>query len=119
VKFGWNAARVGNGRRPNVRNGSKADPINQFRSRPWTLDLYLARLSSAQVLEKQMPRSKPNGPRLEALLDQLDRLRVKIGLAGSDGRSSGYDIGDLRRKLMLIDHAIIQQWEDPSAWDPV
>ena len=61
-----------------------------------------------------MSHSKPNGPRLEALLDQRDRLRVKIGLAGSDGHSSDYDIGDLRRKLMLIDHAIIQQWEDPT-----
>jgi len=40
---------------------------------------------------------------------------LEIGLAVGDGQSSDYDIGDLRRKLMLIDHAIIQQWEDPTA----
>ena len=61
-----------------------------------------------------MSHSKLTGPRLEALLDRRDRLRLKIGLAVGDGQSSDYDIGDLRRKLMLIDHAIIQQWEDPT-----
>jgi hypothetical protein len=62
-----------------------------------------------------MSRPKLYGPRLETLLDQRDHLRVEIALAATDGRSSDYDIGDLRRKLMLIDHAIMQQWEDPRA----
>lgn len=62
-----------------------------------------------------MSQAKPHGPRLEALLDQRDRLRVKINLAEHDGRTSDYDLTDLRRKLLLIDHAIIQQWENPGA----
>lgn len=62
-----------------------------------------------------MAHPKPHGPRLEALLDQRDRLRLEINLAQGGGRATDYDVGDLRRKLLLIDHAIIQQWEDPSA----
>lgn len=62
-----------------------------------------------------MSQAKPRGPRLEALLDQRDRLRVKISLAEHDGSTSDYELTDLRRKLLLIDHAIIQQWENPSA----
>ena len=62
-----------------------------------------------------MAHQKPHGPKLETLLDQRDRLRVKIGLAENDGHSSDYDLGDLRRRLMMIDHAIIQQWDDPNA----
>jgi hypothetical protein len=62
-----------------------------------------------------MPHPKPHGPRLETLLDQRDRLRVEINSAQNDGRTTDYDVGDLRRRLMLIDHAIIQQWDDPAA----
>ena len=62
-----------------------------------------------------MAHPKPRGPKLETLLDQRDRLRDKISLAENDGHSSDYDLGDLRRRLVIIDHAIIQQWDDPSA----
>ena len=62
-----------------------------------------------------MAHPKPRGPKLETLLDQRDGLRDKISLAENDGHSSDYDLGDLRRRLVIIDHAIIQQWDDPSA----
>lgn len=39
-----------------------------------------------------MAQAKPRGLRLEALLDQRDRLRVKIGLAKHEGRTSDYDL---------------------------
>jgi hypothetical protein len=58
---------------------------------------------------------KPQGPKLEALLDQRERLRVKITEAENDGHSTDYDLGDLRRRLLMIDNAVIRQWDDPNA----
>jgi hypothetical protein len=62
-----------------------------------------------------MSHPKPHGPRLETLLDQRDRLGIEITSAENDGRTTDYDVGNLRRKLLLIDHAIIQQWDDSAA----
>jgi len=59
-----------------------------------------------------MPDPNPHGPRLESLLDQRDRLRIKISLAEQDGLTSDQEIGELRRQLLIVDHSIIQHWGD-------
>jgi len=99
--------------------GLQSQISTHCRSHRATSPLAHARVLNVWGLERSAttmpPTRKPQGPRLEALLDQRDKLRVRISLAQSDGHSSDYDIGDLRRKLLLIDHAIIQQWDYPSA----
>lgn len=51
------------------------------------------------------------GPRLEALLDQRDHLRIKISLAEEDDT----DVGELRRLLFELDRAILKHWETPES----
>jgi hypothetical protein len=54
---------------------------------------------------------RPNvvGPRLEALLDQRDHIRIKISLAEEEG---GMELALLRQRLAELDHMILKQWSD-------
>jgi hypothetical protein len=47
------------------------------------------------------------GPRLEALLDERDHLRVKISLAGDQ---TGEEIFAIRRRLVELDRQITRHW---------
>ena len=49
------------------------------------------------------------GPRLEALLDERDHLRIKINLAEGNAEH-GEPLALLRRRLVELDHMIIKQW---------
>jgi uncharacterized protein YdcH (DUF465 family) len=53
----------------------------------------------------------PNTPRLEALLDERDHLRIKISLAEKDGRTAEEEIAQLRRKLLRLEHDILRHWD--------
>jgi hypothetical protein len=53
------------------------------------------------------------GPRLQALLDERDDLRVKINLAeNSIDTVSG--VGEMRRQLVDLDRRILKHWEKPE-----
>jgi hypothetical protein len=53
------------------------------------------------------------GPKLEALLDQRDHVRVKISLAMSVPQTE--QLTELRRELFELDRKILKSWETPSA----
>ena len=50
------------------------------------------------------------GPRLEALLDERDHIRIKLSMA-----EDGADDATLRSRLAELDRMILKQWGDPSA----
>ena len=52
------------------------------------------------------------GPRLEALLDERDHLRIKISMAEDRGNTD--DLIDMRRKLLDMDREIHALWESPA-----
>jgi hypothetical protein len=54
------------------------------------------------------------GPRLEALLDERDHLRIKINLA-EGAPAAAADVGDMRLRLVELDREILQRWERPGA----
>jgi hypothetical protein len=59
-----------------------------------------------------VPRKEnPVGPRLEALLDERDQVRIKIRAAEKEG---GMGLALLRRRLLELDHTILKQWSDPG-----
>ena len=47
------------------------------------------------------------GPRLEALLDERDHLRISLA---EDNSEHGEPLALLRRRLVEVDHMIIEQW---------
>ena len=53
------------------------------------------------------------GPKLEALLNERDHVRVKIRLAMSAAETE--HLADLRRQLFELDRQILKSWETPSA----
>jgi len=55
------------------------------------------------------------GPRLEALLDERDHLRIKINLAENSPEALPEELKALRRRLFDLDLQISKQWEAPSA----
>ena len=57
----------------------------------------------------------PKGPRLEALLDERDHLRVKISLAEEDRQFDAVKLTEMRRRLLHVDHQIIEHWGSPDA----
>jgi hypothetical protein len=61
----------------------------------------------------RMTRNSNVGPKLAALLDERDTLRVRISLA-DDNSESEVGIGELRRRLYVLDRAILKQWETPD-----
>ena len=52
------------------------------------------------------------GPRLEALLDERDHLRIKISMAEENGKAQ---LTELRRQLLYLEQEIEQQWGDTGA----
>jgi hypothetical protein len=52
------------------------------------------------------------GPKLEALLDQRDHVRVKISLAMSGPETER--LTELRRQLFELDRKILKNWETPN-----
>jgi len=62
-----------------------------------------------------MPRHlSDRGPRLEALLDERDHLRIKINLA-QDDPINGEELAQMRRQLLTLDREIMKQWGSPNA----
>lgn len=57
---------------------------------------------------------KPYGPRLEALLDRRDRLRIKINLAEKDGKVSEPEIAQARSELLMLNREIMLWWDNPG-----
>ena len=55
------------------------------------------------------------GPKLQALLDERDHLRVKINLAEHDPNADQELLLLARHRLMEIDRQILQGWEYPNA----
>jgi hypothetical protein len=62
-----------------------------------------------------MHRIQPeDNPRLEALLDERDHLRIKISLAEDDPMAMA-EILVMRRRLLELDHQISKDWGNPYA----
>lgn len=55
------------------------------------------------------------GPRLEALLDERDHLRIEINLAQQKPEVLPEELALLRRKLFELDRDILNQWGAPNA----
>jgi hypothetical protein len=63
-----------------------------------------------------MPREPTEiGPRLEALLDVRDHLRVKINLAENNPDTLPEELVMLKRTLFELDRDILKHWETPDA----
>ena len=52
------------------------------------------------------------GPRLEALLDERDHIRIKISMAEEEKQT---ELAVLHQRLAELDHMILKQWSDPAA----
>lgn len=64
--------------------------------------------------EESVPRqSSGKGPRLEALLDERDHLRIKINLAEQAEGSAV--VMEMRRRLIQLDKDIIKHWGKANA----
>jgi hypothetical protein len=59
-------------------------------------------------------RSSEVGPRLEALLDERDHLRIKINLAEGAPAIDQQGLAEMRRLLVNLDRQILKQWETPD-----
>ena len=57
-------------------------------------------------------RAKDVGPRLEALLDERDHLRIRISMS-EDHHS--HEVAVMRRRLLQLDHDILKGWTSPQA----
>jgi hypothetical protein len=55
------------------------------------------------------------GPRLEALLDERDHLRIKINLAEEGSATDQQLLAEMRRQLVNLDYQILKQWRTPDA----
>jgi hypothetical protein len=62
-----------------------------------------------------MARTIGVGPRLEALLDERDHLRIKINLAADKADLDGEELVEMRRRLVNLDRQILKHWETPNA----
>lgn len=47
------------------------------------------------------------GPRLEALLDERDHLRIKVSMAGDE---RGEEVVTWRRRILELDREITKHW---------
>jgi hypothetical protein len=55
------------------------------------------------------------GPRLEALLDERDHLRIQISLAEDNAGAEPREIAALRLQLVALDQQILRRCEEPSS----
>jgi hypothetical protein len=53
-------------------------------------------------------------PRLEALRDERDHLRVKLSLA-ENGSATNAELVEIRRQLVDLDREILRQWEKSNS----
>jgi hypothetical protein len=56
-------------------------------------------------------KQKQRGPRLEALLDERDHLRIQISMAETEGSE---DLTEKRRRLLQLDREIMRHWDKPG-----
>jgi hypothetical protein len=54
------------------------------------------------------------GPKLQALLDERDHLRVQINLAQHDLNADGELVHLARHRLLEVDRQILRRWEYPG-----
>jgi len=80
---------------------------NQLAASEWQVP----RLGRASVYRKPTPTP----PRLEAMLNERDHIRLQINRAENDGDADPLDIAELRRQLLGLDHEIMRHWESPSS----
>lgn len=58
---------------------------------------------------------RERGPRLEALLDERDHLRVRLSMA-QNGEGGPSDVGEIRHRLLVVDREIVRHWgEKPNS----
>lgn len=57
----------------------------------------------------------PHGPRLEALLDERDHLRIQISLADNGGAVEPQILAQARQRLSELEREIREQWCSPNA----
>jgi len=50
------------------------------------------------------------GPRLEALLDERDHLRIQISMVEGEHNEA---VVDMRRRLLELDREIVRHWSRP------
>lgn len=63
-----------------------------------------------------MPRRpREPGPRLEALLDARDHLRIRINMIENGESEEAHLLGELRRQLLQTDRDILKYWDGPKA----
>lgn len=60
-------------------------------------------------------RTTANGPRLGALLDERDHLRIQINLAESADSAEPEILSQARHRLIAIERQIQQQWDNPES----
>jgi len=58
---------------------------------------------------------RPDNPRLEALLDDRDHLRIKLNLAEVAGDTHQDALQDMRDRLRALEKQIDDEWGDPNA----
>ena len=58
-------------------------------------------------------KAKDLGPRLEALLDERDHLRIKVSLA--EEHDAHGEVFAMRRRLVQLDKEILQRWDMSDA----
>ena len=59
-------------------------------------------------------KQKPPGPRLEALLDERDHLRVKISMANERAHADSAEVKLLFKRLHELDKEIAVRWGKPE-----
>ena len=59
-------------------------------------------------------KQKPHGPRLEALLDERDHLRVKISMANDSAHGDSAEVELLLKRLHELDKEIAVRWGKPE-----
>lgn len=63
-----------------------------------------------------MAKFSNRGPRLDALLDERDHLRIQVSLADNSGHGNFNELKDARLRLAVLDEEIDDHWSSsPNA----